>query len=287
MARFYPRIAVIARSKTMTRLVEACQQRLQLVDALRPAVFHALQVFHRELHHRRTPRMQGQRDPAAFLREGNGREPFRDVIAVAVQRVVCENKPLRRYDLADLAVHRIDGAIGRAHVDADGAADACIELADRIGKAFRPPPLCQRRGIGPGRKHPRARRVEGARDGDFTFGKRFAWCGCGHGKKLLFAYCGTITIQATPNLSVSMPKRGEKKVLASGIVTWPSSPSVAKILSASVSSLAKIVRAKPWKFGLPWLRPSEASSIASPIWICACMTLSLEPGETIDWSGAS
>ena len=33
------------------------------------------------------------------------------------------------------------------------------------------------------------------------------------------AQCATITIQPTPNLSCSMPKRGEKKVLASGIRT--------------------------------------------------------------------
>jgi hypothetical protein len=38
-------------------------------------------------------------------------------------------------------------------------------------------------------------------------------------------YCAAITIQCTPNLSASMPKRGEKKVLVNGCVTFPPSTS--------------------------------------------------------------
>ena len=38
----------------------------------------------------------------------------------------------------------------------------------------------------------------------------------------------TLIIQAMPKRSVSMPKRGDQKVLVSGICTWPPSDSAAK-----------------------------------------------------------
>src|SRR5260221_198027 len=44
-----------------------------------------------------------------------------------------------------------------------------------------------------------------------------------------------------------MPKRGEKKVLASGICTWPPSPSAAKSRSASASFATVSDSAKPWR----------------------------------------
>jgi hypothetical protein len=50
-----------------------------------------------------------------------------------------------------------------------------------------------------------------------------------------------------------------------GIVTWPPAPSAANILSASASLGAEIESAKPWKFGLPSLRPSEPITVLSPI----------------------
>src|SRR5262249_20304468 len=61
-----------------------------------------------------------------------------------------------------------------------------------------------------------------------------------------------------------MPTRGEKKVLASGIVTWPPSASAANFLSASASSFAAIDSAKPSNFGLPVLRPSDDMIVVSP-----------------------
>jgi len=53
--------------------------------------------------------------------------------------------------------------------------------------------------------------------------------------------CATRTIQPTPNLSVSMPKRGEKNVFAIGMVTCPPAASALKVLSASLSFLTAIV----------------------------------------------
>ena len=43
----------------------------------------------------------------------------------------------------------------------------------------------------------------------------------------------------------------------------------------------------PWKLGLPVLRPSDMSTVASSILSAACITFSPLPGEIIDWSGAS
>ena len=45
-----------------------------------------------------------------------------------------------------------------------------------------------------------------------------------------------MTIHPTPKRSATMPKRGEKKVLVSGICTWPPSASAANSRSASASS---------------------------------------------------
>src|SRR5437016_5464716 len=64
-------------------------------------------------------------------------------------------------------------------------------------------------------------------------------------------YCGTRTIHATPKRSVTMPKRGEKKVLLNGAVTCPPSDSAANSRLASASSRAVIVRLNPWNTGLP------------------------------------
>ena len=119
------------------------------------------------------------------------------------------------------------------------AADLGIELAARIGEAFRTPPLRQHFGVGPGFEHQRARRIERARDGDFTFGERF------HHDGYTFPYCATSTIQPTPNLSDSMPKRDEKNVFAIGIFTLPPSASALKMRSASASVEALSASAMP------------------------------------------
>lgn len=94
-------------------------------------------------------------------------------------------------------------------------------------------------------------------------------------------------IQCTPNLSASMPNLGEKKVLVSGSVTWPPSPSALNMRSTSASLLALTASEKPSNFGCPAFLPSEASTVVSPIWNCACMTLFSEPGSHCVCSGAS
>jgi hypothetical protein len=64
-------------------------------------------------------------------------------------------------------------------------------------------------------------------------------------------YCAVMTIQCTPNLSASMPNRGEKKVLVSGSVTWPPSPSALNMRSASASLLGADRLRKAREFRLP------------------------------------
>src|SRR5216684_1137979 len=71
-----------------------------------------------------------------------------------------------------------------------------------------------------------------------------------------------------------MPKRGEKKVLLNAICTCPPSARAANSRSASASSAAVKDSAKPRKSGCPRQRPSDPSTIVSPIRKAACMTLS-------------
>ena len=59
------------------------------------------------------------------------------------------------------------------------------------------------------------------------------------------AACSTTTIQPMPNLSATMPKHGEKKVLISGWCTWPPSDKRREQAAASASSLALSVSEKP------------------------------------------
>src|SRR5262249_44474338 len=68
----------------------------------------------------------------------------------------------------------------------------------------------------------------------------------------------TMIIQFTPNLSATIPKRGEKNVLVSGIVTFPPFDSALNKRSASASSLASSESAKPLKSGWPLFSPSDA-----------------------------
>ena len=65
-------------------------------------------------------------------------------------------------------------------------------------------------------------------------------------------HVSTMTIQATPNRSVHMPKAGEKKVLSSGMFTLPPSHRLLKILFASGSVATARVRAMPFEY---WVSP--------------------------------
>ena len=76
-----------------------------------------------------------------------------------------------------------------------------------------------------------------------------------------------------PKRSATIPNRGEKKVLASGICTCPPSASALKSRSAVGMSATVIVSEKPVKEGLPWQWPSEAITTESPMRKLACITL--------------
>src|SRR5215470_6904144 len=107
------------------------------------------------------------------------------------------------------------------------------------------------------------------------------------GSSYLWSLGSTMTIQFTPNLSCVIPKRGEKNVLSSGMMTVPPSDNPLKRRSASAASLASTESAKPSNLGLPVLRPSDAITLVSPILRDACITLFSLPGEHIDFSGLS
>ena len=87
-----------------------------------------------------------------------------------------------------------------------------------------------------------------------------------------------MTIQDTPKRSATIPNAVAKNVLPSGICTCPPSESARNLRSASSLFFTSRERAKPWKPGLPCMRPSETITVASPILSEACMTLSSEPG---------
>ena len=97
----------------------------------------------------------------------------------------------------------------------------------------------------------------------------------------------TMTIHVTPKRSATMPKRGENKVLVSGICTCPPSASALNRRSASASLGTVSDSEMPWKPGLPWQAPSDAITIVSPMRRLACMTLFSEPGGTMPGGGGS
>src|SRR5262245_29359544 len=90
--------------------------------------------------------------------------------------------------------------------------------------------------------------------------------------------CGTRIIHMTPNLSVTMPKAGEKKVFDTGLTTWPPSPSALNHLFTCASSLAGSDRPKPANCGLPEHMPSEAMITLPPTLKEQCITFSSELG---------
>src|SRR5882672_6673128 len=66
----------------------------------------------------------------------------------------------------------------------------------------------------------------------------------------------TWIIQPTPYLSWSMPKQGEKKVLVSGICTWPPAPSLSNSDLASASFFGLSESEKPWNALVPPVQSS-------------------------------
>src|SRR6185436_10783596 len=105
---------------------------------------------------------------------------------------------------------------------------------------------------------------------------RRAW---GNGRA---GYCETSTIQKTPNLSATIPKRFEKKVFIIGACTCPPSASAANKRSASASVAAVSDSENPLKLGLPVHCPSDAMMTELPMRTLACMTLSPELGAHIE-----
>jgi hypothetical protein len=96
----------------------------------------------------------------------------------------------------------------------------------------------------------------------------------------------TPTIQPMPNRSVTMPKRGDQKVLSGGICTLPPSASAAKTRSTAASSGSEIDNENPSNRLLS-SHPSEAISMVSPMRKAQCMTLFSNPAGTVPGGGGS
>src|SRR5262249_1521342 len=149
-------------------------------------------------------------------------------------------------------------------------------------EAFWAPPVFHTLWIGEAFPDQVARRIERARDH-----KVFDHCVVPSFPQTRRYLGSTMIIQFTPNLSASIPKRGEKKVLVIGIVTLPSDDRALNRRSASVSSLASSESAKPLKSGWPLFSPSDAMTRVFPIVREACITLFSLFGVHIDFSGLS
>src|SRR5690349_17020790 len=168
----------------------------------------------------------------------------------------------RRHDFAidELGPH--DLAVGAAHRTVISAADAQIHCGGDDDRTFRPEPFLHPLRLGEAFPNKSGRRVEYARDDEIA---RLALGQHDRPSPIISCQpCATRTIQFTPNLSATMPNRGEKKVLPSGIRTSPPWARAENFLSASASSLAAIDSAKPSNFGLPVLRPSDDMIVVSP-----------------------
>src|SRR5262249_37166342 len=87
-----------------------------------------------------------------------------------------------------------------------------------------------------------------------------------------YIFPGTLTIQLMPNLSVTIPKHGDQKVFASGIVTLPPSLNAAKARLASASSVTANESEKPLKFSAS-PQPSDAINVEPPMVNVVCITL--------------
>src|ERR1700722_16811453 len=101
-------------------------------------------------------------------------------------------------------------------------------------------------GIGERLPHQFARRIEHSRDdevGAFRYSIHLGLHRLRVGRCAYFF--STKIIQPTPNLSATMPKRDAKNVSASGICTWPPSPSALRRRSPSATSGAVMVSANP------------------------------------------
>lgn len=69
-------------------------------------------------------------------------------------------------NLPEDAVIGIVPAIGSVHHEAPVSAGPQVELFERVGESFRPPPLCQMGRVGPGTEDEFARCIEDARADD-------------------------------------------------------------------------------------------------------------------------
>src|SRR5262245_35866259 len=96
----------------------------------------------------------------------------------------------------------------------------------------------------------------------------------------------TITIQPMPNLSVSIPYRGDQNVLSSGMVTWPPALSAANALSAAASVFTERQSENPLKCEFA-SHPSEAMIVVCPTRNAECMTLFSNPGASLPGGGGA
>src|SRR6185295_1887909 len=182
--------------------------------------------------------------PPALVGETDADHLFEAGNALLVVRGAGDHQLLGRVHLAVHAADPVVRAFRRAQADAERAAGPRIGFAGMQREALRAEPLLEPARLDPRGEHPLARRGEDARQAH-AFALLQRADGSCHG----LPWPGTMTIQPTPKRSVSMPNAGEKKVLVSGIFTWPPSARALNFFFASASVAAVTESEKPWKFG--------------------------------------
>ena len=95
-------------------------------------------------------------------------QPVDHRLILLINREIAEDELFRRRDLFEDAAHRIVRPVRAAHHNLERAANAKIDVANRIGETPGPPPLGEMFRIGPGPPDERARRLEAAGDGEFA-----------------------------------------------------------------------------------------------------------------------
>ena len=121
----------------------AFDERRELVDTGAPAFAHAVEILHGVSCCRDDDGVNGDFGAAIDFAKDDGVAVGEDGFSLLVERGGEEDEALGRGDLLVLAAHGKDDAVGRAHVDADEATGAEIDLAAGVGETLRTPPLLE------------------------------------------------------------------------------------------------------------------------------------------------
>ena len=139
---------------------------VEAIKGLGPASVHSFEVLICDGSFVDYAYSQRHRRFSTPLFEGHGIEVVEHGIPVSIEGTANKNQAVWLVDFLEGSGHRIDNAVGSAHVDADRSPDANVEFTHRVGEAVRSPPLGNRFRIGPHFEDKIPGRVEHPRNGE-------------------------------------------------------------------------------------------------------------------------